>query len=63
MPAHCLSTNQRKEICVHGCFLMFAEDDRNDEEIVCEKACMLYLVVLLSLMTSLFEQALVALFY
>lgn len=42
---------------------MIAEDDRKDKEIVCEKARMLYLVVLLSLMTSLFEQALVALFY
>lgn len=40
-----------------------AEDDRNDKGTVFERACMLYLVVLLSLMTSLFEQALVALFY
>lgn len=42
---------------------MIAEDDMNDKEAVCEKACMLYMVVLLSLMTSFFEQALVALFY
>lgn len=36
---------------------MIAEDDRDDKEIACEKACTLYLVVLLSLMTSPFEQA------
>lgn len=42
---------------------MVAEDDRSDEETVCDEAYMSYLVLLLSLMTSLFEQALVALFY
>lgn len=54
VPAHCLSTNQRKEICVHGRFLMIAEDDRSDGgDCVCEKACIMYLA--LSLMRSLFE--------